>query len=178
VTLKAIGRPVSAKTEGAGVGLDLQQPDDVASSWERMEGALGPAMTGGIVQAMVAPGTDLRVVLEPAPIVGATVGVGTGGATAATAGPVARAVLPLSDTSALDLLHRSGFDELLDDAEVAAVVDLLLRVSWLAEEVADIARVELNPVIVSDGTAWVVDATIDVVEDHDRPPDDLRRLSG
>jgi hypothetical protein len=41
-----------------------------------------------------------------------------------------------------------------------------------------VARLELNPVIVSGGTAWVVEATVDVVDDPDRPPDDLRRLAG
>jgi acyl-CoA synthetase (NDP forming)/RimJ/RimL family protein N-acetyltransferase len=177
VALKAIGRPATAKTEGAGVSLDLQAPDDVAASWGRMEEALGGAMTGGVVQAMVAPGTDLRIVLEPAPIVGAAIGVGLGGVIAGLAAPAARGVLPLSDVAAADLVDRAGLGSLLDDAGTAAVGDLLLRVSWLAEEVADIERLELNPVIVSGDRAWVIDSTVEVAPGHDHPPDDLRRLA-
>jgi acyl-CoA synthetase (NDP forming)/RimJ/RimL family protein N-acetyltransferase len=175
VALKAAGRVASAKTESAGVGLDLQSPDDVAAAWDRMAAALGDAMTGGVVQAMAPPGTDIRVVLEAAPIVGEAVGLGAGGAVPESLAPVARAVLPLTDASAADLLGRSGVTALLDDADQAAVIDLLLRVSWLAEETADVRRIELNPVIVSGGTAWVTDVDVVIGPDEARP-EALRRL--
>jgi hypothetical protein len=66
---------------------------------------------------------------------------------------------------------------LLDGPGTAAIMELLQRVSRLADEVEDVQRVELNPVIVSEGTAWVVGATVDVAAEATRPPDDLRRLT-
>ncbi len=85
-------------------------------------------------------------------------------------------VLPLTDVAAADLLARSGLADLLDDSGAVAVVDLLLRVSLLGEEVPEIERLVLNPVIVSDGSAWVIDIDADVTPHPDLPPDDLRRL--
>ena len=176
VALKAVGRPATAKSEVSGVALDLQGPWDVAASWPRMAASLGRAMTGGMVQAMVPPGTDVRVVLQPAAIVGATIGIGVGGVHPEALAPVAKAVLPLSDVTATDLVARSGVGSTLDAGGHAALVDLLLRISMLAEEVPEVCRLEANPVIVSDGAAWVIEASLDVVADPEGPPDDLRRL--
>ena len=59
VALKARGRAPTAKTELAGVALDLHEPADVAGSYERMVEALGEAATSATVQAMLPPGGDV-----------------------------------------------------------------------------------------------------------------------
>jgi acyl-CoA synthetase (NDP forming)/RimJ/RimL family protein N-acetyltransferase len=176
VALKAVGRAPWAKTELAGVALDLQGPDEVSASWARMASALG-AMTGGVVQAMVRPGVDLQVGLEVAPVVGLALGVGTGGAAPEGLAHLTRAVLPLTDATAGELLERAGLAGRLESAEDrAAVVDLLLRLSVLAEEVPRVHRLLLNPVIVSGGSAWVTDVELEVSgEAYDRA-DDLRHV--
>jgi hypothetical protein len=125
---------------------------------------------------MVTPGTDVRIVLEPAPVVGAAIALGVGGAHPAALAPLAGAVLPLSDRTAADLVTRSGLAGVLDGKGAAAVAELLLRVSLLAEEVPELERLVLNPVIVSEGTAWVIDIDAHVTPEPDLPPDDLRRL--
>jgi acyl-CoA synthetase (NDP forming) len=176
VSLKAIGRPPLAKTEAAGVAIDLHTPEEVAASWSRMAAALGAAMTGAAVQAMVAPGTDVRVVLAAAPIVGAAIGVGPGGAQADALVPMCWGALPLTGTTAADLVDRSGLGELLDVEDAAALVDLVLRVSLLAEEVPEVRHLVVNPVIVGGGTAWVIDVAADVGPDDLPPGAHLRRL--
>jgi acetyltransferase len=177
VALKATGRAPWAKTELAGVALDLQGPDEVSASWARMADALGDEMTGGVVQAMVRPGVDLQVGLEVAPVVGLALGVGTGGAAPEGVARITRAVLPLTDATAAELLDRAGLASRFEAADDrAAVVDLLLRLSLLAEEVPRVDRLVLNPVIVSDGRAWVTDVELDLRSEVDDRPDDLRRL--
>lgn len=171
VALKAIGRPPWAKTELAGVALDLHGPEAVAASWARMAASLGDAMTGAVVQAMVVPGVDVQVGLDLAPVVGMAAGVGPGGAGPGGGVPAARAVLPLTDASAAELVARA-----MADAGRDAVADLLLRLSVLAEEVPQIHRLVLNPVIVSGGAAWVTDIELDVRPAADEHPDDVRRL--
>ena len=68
------------------MALDLHSPEAVAASYERMAASLGPVMTGVVVQEMVGPGVDVRVTLDPAPVVGAAIGLGIGGAI----GPITR----------------------------------------------------------------------------------------
>jgi acyl-CoA synthetase (NDP forming) len=177
VALKAMGRGPGAKTEVAGVALDLQNADEVAASWPRMAASLGAGMTSALVQAMVPPGLDLRIVLEPAPIVGSVIGVGAGGIHPRTLAPVARAVLPLTDVTARALLAAAGIDLMIEEARLDAVVDVLLRISVLADEVPHLERLDLNPVIVSDGRAWMVDGSATVIPNPDQAPEDLRRLS-
>jgi acyl-CoA synthetase (NDP forming) len=177
VALKAMVRGTGAKTEVAGVALDLQNPDEVSASWPRMAASLGSGMSSAVVQAMVPPGLDLRIVLEPAQIVGSVIGVGAGGVHSRTLAPVARAVLPLTDVTARTLLTAAGIDLLVEERGLDAVIDVLLRVSALADEVPHLERLDLNPVIVSDGRAWLVDGTATVIPNPDQAPEDLRRLS-
>jgi hypothetical protein len=180
VVLKAVGRSTTAKTEAAGVALDLHGGAEVAASWARMEASLaGPAapFRGAVVQPVVGPGTDVRILVDEAPIVGSRIGLGAGGAQPEGFLPVVHAVLPLSVRTAADLIDRSGLGPLLDAAGTEALVDLLVATAHLAEDVPEVHRLDLNPVIVTDGVAWVVDAQADLAAEPDRPPEDLRRLS-
>jgi hypothetical protein len=176
VALKASGRVPSAKTEAAGVALDLPSPEDVAGAYERMAERLGPAMDEAIVQAMVPPGIDAHVTLAPAPIVGTSIGLGPGGALPGLVLPVARAVPPLTDVTAADLVARSGLAAVLEPAAAAALADVLLRVAVLAEEVPEVVALDLNPVIVGADGAAVTDLTVEVAPYVAGPPDSLRRL--
>jgi hypothetical protein len=60
---------------------------------------------------------------------------------------------------------------------VAALVELLLRVGVLVDAVPEIARVRLNPVLVSAGGAWALDSRIHVAPAAPAPDAvPLRRL--
>lgn len=180
VALKAVGRSHTAKSEASGVALDLQDPAEVSASWDRMAAAFGGSgavLSAAVVQPMVGPGTDVRVVVDEAPIVGTRIGLGAGGAQPEGFLAVAHAVVPLSARAAGDLVDRAGLAPLLDPPGRAALVELLVATARLAEEVPEVQRLDLNPVIVVKGTAWVVDVEVELAEEPWRPPDDLRRLS-
>jgi hypothetical protein len=141
-----------------------------------MAAALGPLMDEVVVQAMVPPGQDVAVSVEPVPIVGAALCVGPGGAVAALLGPTARAVLPLTDVAAGELIERSGMAEALGGDGVAALTDVLARVAVLVEEVPEVVDLRLNPVIVGAGTAWCTDVVAEVEPYQPGPPEWMRRL--
>lgn len=175
VAVKAIGRPPGAKIEASGVALDRHSGEAVAASYQRMAASLGPAMTGAVLQSMVGPGVDVRITLEPAPVVGAAIGLGPGGALDHPP-PIAQAVLPLTDVGAADLVARSGLADRLGPEGTAAVVDVLHRVALLAEERPTVHRLELNPVIVAGARATATDVSVDVGPPPDAVPEHLRRL--
>ena len=70
----------------------------------------------------------------------------------------------------------SPFAALLDPACVAALEDLLLRVGTLVDEVPEIVGLELNPVLVSPGTAAIVDAVVKAAPVDRDPLPPVRRL--
>ena len=108
---------------------------------------------------MVDPGVDVRVAVQLDPTVGAVVSVGVGGAAAPTElNPGAVRILPLTDLGAARLAETAA----VGDEGRGALEALLLRVSCLVDEVPEIVELELNPVIVSGGNAWVTDARVRV----------------
>ena len=176
VALKAVRRTPGAKTEASGVALDVHGPDDVRRTYERMAATLGPLMDEVLVQAMVPPGFDVAVRLTPAPVVGAALELGPGGAIARLVGPTARTVLPATDVAVRDLVDRSGLADALGPAGCDALCDVIARVAHLGEEVPEVVAVELNPVIVGAEGAWCTDLAAEVALWVPGPPESVRRL--
>lgn len=176
VALKALRRGPGAKTEAAGVALDVHGPDDVRTTYERMASSLGPLMDEVVVQAMVPPGVDVAVTLTPAPIVGSALEVGPGGVAAALTGPTARTVLPATDVAVADLVARSGLAGALGPAGSTALADVVARVAALADDVPEVVAITVNPVIVGPAGAWCTDIEVEVAPWVPGPADSARRL--
>jgi acyl-CoA synthetase (NDP forming) len=176
VALKAVRRLPGAKTEASGVALDVHGPEDVRRTYERMASSLGSLMDEVVVQAMVSPGFDVAVRLSPAPVVGAAVEIGPGGAVAGLVGPTARTVLPATDVAVRDLVERSGLAEALGPEGCDALCDVVARVAHLGEEVPEVVAVELNPVIVGPDGARCTDVSAEVAPWIPGPPESVRRL--
>ncbi len=63
-----------------------------------------------------------------------------------------------------------------EPVDTAAVEDLLLRLGRLAEELPEVAELDLNPILVSADGAVVVDAKLRLAEVGAEPDAGLRRL--
>jgi hypothetical protein len=174
--LKAQHRSPTAKTELSGVALDLHGPAAAVSSYERMAEALGDAALTATVQAMLPPGGDARVSLEPAPIVGAAIAIGPGGAAGALLGERARSVLPLTDVAATALVAEAGIAEGLGPEGSAAVADIALRIAAAAEAIPELVELTLDPVIVGPDGACATDVHVRVEPERPAPPGGTRRL--
>ncbi len=180
VALKATGLERLAKTEAGGVAVDVHGAREVRAAYRRMADLLGPAMVPAVVQHMVDPGTDVRVGVRFDPTVGAVMSIGTGGAAAVVSDtdPHGVRILPLTDRDAGRLVASSPIALLLDDDDRVALEDLLLRVSALVDDVPEIVALELNPIIVGGGTAWVTDMRARVSPFPEDPLTTVRRLGG
>jgi acetate---CoA ligase (ADP-forming) len=149
------------KTERGGVALDLRDAGSVREAAER----IGPPF---IVQPLVRGGTELLVGAVQDPVFGPLVAVGPGGTFAELIGDASFRLAPLTDADAADLVSAGKVGRLLEGfrgappADVAAVADLLLRVGRLAEDLPEVAELDLNPVIAGPGGAVAVDARMRV----------------
>jgi acyl-CoA synthetase (NDP forming) len=91
-------------------------------------------------------------------------------------------ILPLTDLDAADLVRSLRASSLLfgyrgsAPVAVAALEQILQRVARLAERVAEMGELDLNPVIVSEAGAVAVDCRVKVAPLSSGPPTDLRRM--
>ena len=172
------------KTELGGVRAGLADPAAVRAAYEAITTAIRDAAV--LIQPMARPGIELLVGVsrtEPYPPV---LLVGLGGTATALLGDTATRLAPVTDSDAYDMIRELRSAPLLlgyrgaAPADVAAVEDLLRRISTLADEVPEITELDLNPVIVSADGLMTVDAKVRVAPvgaDHDLRHDPLvRRL--
>ena len=185
VALKAAG--VLHKTDVGGVRLNLATPEAAAAAYDEMAGRLaaggdGERMTGALVQGMAAPGVETIVGLVRDPGFGPILMFGAGGVAAELIGDRSVAVAPLTDRDAAELVRSLRSSPLLFGyrgslpTDVAAMEELLLRLSVLGEQLPEITEMDLNPVIARPDGVLAVDWRIRVAPAERRPDRDLRRL--
>jgi acetyl coenzyme A synthetase (ADP forming)-like protein len=176
VALKAVG-PVH-KTEVGAVALDLS-PGDVAAAVTTMAERVaehGQPLEGFVVQEMVPDGVEMLVGSATDAVFGPVVAVGAGGVTVELTRDVQVGVAPLTDLQAESMVRSLATFPLLDGfrgasaADVPALVDVVLRVSTMADAHPEIVEMDCNPVIVLDSGAVVVDARVRVRPPAPAPP--------
>ncbi len=182
VAVKAGAADIPHKTDAGAVFLDVQSPDGVREAYARIEARLGPDMGGVVVQPMVEPGVETIVGVTHDPSFGPLVLFGMAGTMAELLGDRALRILPLTDVDVAELVSAPRGSPLLfgyrgrPAVDVGALQDLLLRVGRLAEDVPEVAEMDLNPVIVSETGAVAVDVKVRVAPASAPKPADLRRL--
>jgi acyl-CoA synthetase (NDP forming) len=168
VALKAIASGLVHKSDAGGVAIGLE-PDEVERSAAGMREKLADAgfvVEAFLVQAMAPPGVELIVGVVQDRAFGPLVACGAGGTSAELLRDVAVRLTPLSDLDASEMLRSLKMFPLLEGyrglppSDVAAVEELLLRVSALVEAHPEIAEMDLNPVLALPDGPLVIDARL------------------
>jgi acetate---CoA ligase (ADP-forming) len=171
VALKAVARRLLHKTEARGVMLGLVGAERVRAAAQEMAAAVavaGHQVERFLVQRMVGDGVELLVGVVNDASFGPVVACGAGGTAVELLKDVAVRITPLTDRDAAEMVRSLATFPLLDGyrgaptADVAALEDLLLRVSALVEAHPQVAELDCNPVKVLPHGAVVVDARVRV----------------
>jgi acyl-CoA synthetase (NDP forming) len=168
VVLKADVPGLLHKTDAGGVELDLRTEADVRAAYHRLRDRFGERQSQVMVQPMIAGGTEVIVGVADDHMFGPLVVFGLSGVGTGVLADRAARLTPLTDTDADKLIHSIGSAPLLlghggsPAADLAAVRDLLLRVSRLADDLPEVTELDLNPVMARPDGAFVVDARIKV----------------
>jgi acyl-CoA synthetase (NDP forming) len=182
VVLKAASPALVHKTEAGGVALGLADAAALRAAWTRMRRRLGEGMGGGLVQEQVEPGVETIVGVVQDPAFGPLVMFGLGGVATEVLGDRAFRILPLTDLDARALVREIRGAPLLlgyrgaPKANLEALEELLLRVARLAEDLPELAEMDLNPVVATARGARVVDVRARIAPPPTRPDPTLRRL--
>lgn len=176
VAVKAIAAGVLHKSRAGGVILDVRDEDGVRAAYARMVDRFGAALQGVLLQPMAGPGRELIIGVDSDEVFGPVIVFGLGGTdTDLIADRVAR-LTPVTDTDAERMVHGLRCSKALFAAlPTGGLVDILGRISRLAETLPEVAELDLNPVVVSPAGCRVLDARVRVLP---REPADpfLRRL--
>jgi acetyl coenzyme A synthetase (ADP forming)-like protein len=173
VALKLVSRTLVHKTEVQGVRLNLGSADEVRHAFHSIRTSLeaihqGGAMDGVLVQKMIPQGIEVVVGVTQDPLFGPVLVFGLGGVMVELWKDVTFRVVPLTDRDADEMIHSIRGFPLLEGfrgrppGDIAALREVILRVSRLAEDVPEISEMDLNPVFVlapGEGCA-LVDARI------------------
>ncbi|WP_241037201.1 bifunctional GNAT family N-acetyltransferase/acetate--CoA ligase family protein [Blastococcus litoris] len=155
VVLKSTAPWLRHRSDLGGVRLDLTDADAVRAGYAAI-----PSGDPVIVQEMAAPGVATVVEIVDDPSFGALVSFGLGGVATDLLGDRAFRTLPLTDLDAAELVRAPRAFPLLngyrgsEPVDLAALEDLLLRVARLADDLPEVLRLTLEPVIVGPPHPW------------------------
>jgi acetyl coenzyme A synthetase (ADP forming)-like protein len=169
VALKALVGGVVHRGDIGAVALGLGSGADVRRASSEIRAALAASehrLEGFIVQPMAPAGVELLVGIAHDSSFGPVIVCGPSGPVAELMGDVAARITPLTDTDAREMLRTLRTYPLLagyrgsTPCDVAAIEDVLLRLSALVETHAEVAELDLDPLIASPHGAVVIDARV------------------
>ena len=159
--------PGLLRTSDAGdVLTGLHGADEVRRGFRSLRQTFGRRMAGVIVQPVTPGGVEVRISMLHEQVVGPLVLFGPGRAAGAVLADRAARLAPLTESDADDLIRSiSAAPQLLGRrgapaADLAALRDMLLRISRMADDLPQIAELELSPVIARPDGVQAVDARI------------------
>ena len=175
MAVKLASRQIVHKTKAGGVCLNLADANAVRQAFEKIRDRLArtnqlDAMDGVTIQPMIAEGIEVMAGVTQILFFGPLIAFGLGGVYVEILGDVCFRVTPLTDLNAADMVRSIRGYRLLQGyrgqppADVESIQDILLRLSRLVEEIAEICEVDLNPIFaLSPGQGCqIVDARIQV----------------
>lgn len=170
VAIKLCGDNVAHKTERGLVRLGVGDAAAVRTAASELLDAARPedAATGVLVAPMVSGNRELIAGLSTDEQFGRTILVGVGGILAEAVADVAVRLVPITAIDAEEMIEQLATQELLGEfrgeppVDRAALVEILLALSAVAEANPDVCSVDLNPLIVDKGRPVPVDALVEM----------------
>ena len=171
VALKASAAGLVHKTDAGGVRLGLEGADAVRAAAREIEHAVAGAgyrLDGLVVQPMAPTGVELIVGVVNDHSFGPVLACGAGGTAAELVGDVTVRITPVSDLEAREMVRSLRTFPLLDGyrgaprCDLAAIEDVLLRVSAMVEAHPEIVELDCNPLIAGPDGVVIVDARVRV----------------
>ena len=168
VALKAVVPGLVVRRSGAGaVLLDLHGADEVRRGYRSLRDTFGNRLAGVIVQPMITGGQTVKISVLEEQVFGPLVLFGPADAPDVLPDCAVR-LAPLTESDADDLIRSVHAAPLLlghpgaPGADLTSLKEMLLRVSRMADDLPQIAELELSPVVARPDRALAVNGRIRV----------------
>ncbi|MGA2330649.1 MAG: GNAT family N-acetyltransferase [Syntrophales bacterium] len=175
VALKLFSPTITHKTDVGGVMLNLKSAGEVIDAYNQISENIAKLsrsseMKGVTVQKMLSGGVELIVGVTQDKNLGPLIMFGLGGIYAELFKDVNFRIHPLTDIDAQEMINAFKARKILDGwrgappSDIAAIKDLLLRISALIEDIHEIQEMDLNPIMVMETAqgCYVADARISI----------------
>jgi acyl-CoA synthetase (NDP forming)/GNAT superfamily N-acetyltransferase len=182
VVVKAADERLVHKSDVGAVRLGLSDAEAVGAAYRAIADATGVTTPAVVVQPMAAPGLELVAGIVHDPLFGSLVMLGLGGVYTDVLGDRAFRLLPVTDLDAGDMWRSLRAARLLTGfrggpvVNTAALEDLLLRLGRLAEDIPEVAELDLNPVLAGPDGVIAVDVKLRLSAVSGEPDPYLRVL--
>jgi acyl-CoA synthetase (NDP forming) len=182
VALKAADPGLVHKSDIGAVRLGLADAAAVRAAYRAIAAAVGQEAPPVLVQTMAQGTVELVAGIVHDPLFGSLVMTGLGGVHTDLLADRAFRLVPLTDLDAGRMWRSLRGAPLLTGyrntppVDTDAVEDLLLRLGRLADDLPEVAELDLNPVLVGPEGAVVVDAKLRLASAGAEPDPFLRRL--
>jgi len=173
VVLKILSPDITHKSDVAGVALNLQDDFSVRAAFELMVKTAGEKcpdakIEGVTVQPMVREKDSVEMILgtKKDPVFGTVIMVGLGGTGAELFGDRSLGFPPLNERLARRMLESLKIWPLLrgyrgrPPANVDRLVEVLIRLSYLAADYPEIKELDVNPLLVTKHDVTALDARV------------------
>jgi len=177
VALKVESADIAHKTEAGAIRLGLTSEAEVRQAYAQVLAAAhhyrpDARIAGVLVQEMVPRGVEMMLGIVRDPVFGPLVAVGFGGIYVEVLRDITYRVPPVNAPTAHEMLAELRGYKILEGvrgmppADIDALVDCIVRLSWLARDHGDaILELDVNPLTVLAKGAKVVDALLVVGRD-------------
>ena len=163
VAAKLVARSLAHKSELKGVHLGIDSDAALERAFAALDAIAIAGKEGILVQPMIEGGLEAFVGMKRDEVFGPAVVVGLGGIYVEILRETAMRLAPFDEATAERLIRRSRFFPMLDGArgqpkrDVVALAKIVARVSTLAVAEPAILSLDLNPIVVKESGAEVVD---------------------
>jgi acyl-CoA synthetase (NDP forming)/L-amino acid N-acyltransferase YncA len=181
VVLKSADPDLVHKSDAGAVALHLTDADQVRAAYVTVAAAGRPAR-GALVQPMADGQVELVAGVVHDPLFGSLVMAGLGGVHTDLLGDRVFRLVPMTDLDPGRMWRTLHGAPLLTGyrgapaVDTAAVEDLLSRIGRLAEDLPEVAELDLNPVLAGPNGAIAVDAKLRLAAVDAEPDPTLRQL--
>jgi acyl-CoA synthetase (NDP forming)/GNAT superfamily N-acetyltransferase len=182
VVLKAADPNLVHKSDIGAVRLDLRDEAAVRAAYAGIATALGQEAPPVLVQRQLPTGVELVAGIVHDPLFGSLVMLGLGGVHTDLFADRALRLLPLTDADAAGMWHGLRAARLLTGyrgappVDTAAIEELTLRLARLAEDLPEVAELDLNPVLAGPDGVVAVDVKLRLAAVGDEPDAAVRAL--
>jgi acyl-CoA synthetase (NDP forming) len=165
VVVKSVAPVLRHQPGMSGIRVDLRSAAQVREAFAGLDERLAPiAANRYVVQRMATPGVSCVVQSEEDPLFGPVVSFSIAGPPTELLGDIGHRIPPLTDVDVSDLISSVKAAPMLHGhrgaapVNRAALADLIGRISVLADNLPEVARLVLNPVNAQPAAVDVLDA--------------------
>jgi acetyltransferase len=173
VVAKIFSPDISHKTDVGGVILNIQNENSLLESYDRIlsntrKEKPGARIDGITIQKMIPAENGLELItgIKKDPVFGSVIMIGMGGTAAEVFNDYQLGFPPLNERLARRMLESLRIWPLLQGfrgrppADTAKLIEILIRISYLAADYPEIAEIDINPLLVTPVQVIALDARV------------------